>query len=264
MTIATRIILGSLAGATVLSTPVFAQAPEPQTIVDNMARVLRPEKASTSTLTFTVSGQHGQATKLVAKQARDKKVAGSDQMVTVMVSPAGTEGMTWLVKRTADQTVQWIYDPHIRRVRKIVPVEGFEAFLTSEYTYADLGLVDLHSAYKLLGEEQHDGARAYKIEAVPRNPWYYSRIVTWVAADSFAPLEREYYDAANALWKVEKFGEATTVDGVPTILHRRIEDRQAGGSTDLDVSAVHYDVTLPDELFDPQKLPAAASSRVWK
>ena len=33
--------------------------------------------------------------------------------------------------------------------------------------------------------------------------FYYSRIVTWVAKDCMLPLRRDYYDAANQLWKTE-------------------------------------------------------------
>jgi Outer membrane lipoprotein-sorting protein len=140
---------------------------------------------------------------------------------------------------------------------KADPVEGHQAFLSSDFTYADLGMVDLHSSFKLLGEEQKNGVRAYKIEEVPRSNWYYSRIVDWVDASSSFPLERDFYDPSNTLWKVETFEQVTAIDGVPTVLKRRMEDRQAGGNTVIDTSEVRYGADVPDSLFDSSRLPQA-------
>ncbi len=242
--------------------PVSAQTPAPQEIMHRMHDVLWPDRPSTRRLVFTVSAQKD-VTQLMAREAR-KKLANGNRMLVVMQSPASVKGMAWLVQPGPEQTAQWVYEPTIRRVRQILPVQGFEAFLATEYTYADLGLVDLGMTHKLLAEEDRDGKRAYKLESVPRNPWYYSRTVTWVAADSYAPLAREYYDTRGALWKVERFGPVQEIVGVPTLLRRDIEDKQAGGRTTIEASAVQYDVSLPDELFDPMQLPVAATSAVWK
>ena len=55
---------------------------------------------------------------------------------------------------------------------------------------ADLGFLRLEASYRLLGEEQHTGVRAYKVEeAIPQDRAYYSRIITWVAADTMHALE---------------------------------------------------------------------------
>lgn len=244
------------------ATPVSAEDPPPQVIMRRMHDVLWPDRESTRDLTFTVSAQQD-ATKLTAKEAR-RKVGGYRRMLIVLQSPPGLDGMAWLVQPGPEQTAQWLFEPTLQRVRKILPVQGFEAFLATEYSYADLGLVDLDMTHTLLAVEDRDGQRSYKVQSVPRNPWYYSRTVTWVAADSHAPLAREYYDTGGALWKVERFGPVQEVGGVPTLLQRTIEDKQAGGRTTIDASAVRYDVSLPDELFDPLQLPAAAASPAWK
>src|SRR5262249_57366840 len=138
-----------------------------------------------------------------------------------------------LIQVGPTQSTQWVWDPIFRRVRTLIPLEGFEAFLSSDFTYADLGLVDLHSTYKLLGEEQHDGVRAYKVQEVPHSQWYYTRIVTWIAADSSFPLERQFYDPANQLWKVEHFDQVTEINGIPTVLRRPIDDRHTPRSTEI-------------------------------
>lgn len=39
---------------------------------------------------------------------------------------------------------------------------------------------------------------------------------------------------------------------------------QSGGSSEIDVSGVKYDKLAPAGLFDPKRLPDAASDSLWK
>jgi hypothetical protein len=155
--------------------------------------------------------------------------------------------------------------PAVRRVRKLVPVSAYESFLGTDFTFADLGLVNLRGRkFSLLSEEMVAGVPAYKVqEIVAGAVFYYPRIVTWVAKDSMLPLRRDYYDAANHLWKAELYQDTAIIDGVPTVLRMRMEDRQQNTSTELRVSEVRYDATIPDDLFDPQRLPQASKHPLW-
>jgi outer membrane lipoprotein-sorting protein len=265
MAVSTRIVLASLALSALLTAPASANPPAVEALVAKMRAVVWPAEPSVRTLTIRVTTKQfgGSTTESIAKHAR-KKLGDDGRMLAVMQAPAGARGIAWLIQEGPKQSQQWVWDPIFRRVRTLIPLEGFEAFLSSDFTYADLGVVDLHSTYKLLGEEQHDGVRAYKVQEVPRSQWYYTRIVTWIAADSSLPLERQFYDPANQLWKVEHFEQVTEINGIPTVLRRRMEDRQTGGSTEINVSEVRYGADIPDALFDPAKLPQAADSPAWK
>ena len=160
--------------------------------------------------------------------------------------------------------MQWMYLPAVRRVRKIIPVSAFERFLNTDFTYYDLGFIGLHDrGFTYLGEETLAGTSTYKVQEMPRNPFYYSRVVTWIATDTFLPLQRDYYDPANVLWKTERFEDRTVIDGVPTTLRIIMEDKQEGTSSELRVSNVRYDAKVPDDLFDPKDLPKATSHPLW-
>jgi hypothetical protein len=98
----------------------------------------------------------------------------------------------------------------------------------------------------------------------PQERAYYSRVVTWVAADSLLPLQRDYYDVAGALWKTELFEQVSVIDGVPTPLRIRMNDVQAGTSTEINVSEVRYGVDIPDAVFDPEHLPQVAVHSLWE
>src|SRR5262249_11381433 len=138
-------------------------------------------------------------------------------------------------------------------------------FLGTDFTYADLGFVRLHEKYRLLGEEQHAGVQAYRIEEqVPQERAYYSRLLTWVAADSLLPLQRDYYDGAGGLWKTEHFEQGSVIDGVPTPLHITMEDVQGKSSTELKVSEGREEGEIPDTGIGPGRLRRSVATALWQ
>jgi len=198
-----------------------------------------------------------------AGQAR-KKLRDGQRILTVMLAPQSERGIALLVQeREKKSDVQWFYLPAVRRVRELVPADAYQAFLDSDFSYADLGFVTQDARYKVVGSETRDGVATTKVEGIPREQWYYSRFVIWIANDTSLPVREEFYDPSGSLWKVETWGQVTRIDGTPVPLNVRMEDTRQGGSTELRVSDVLWDRDLPDDLFDPGKLPEAASSSVW-
>jgi hypothetical protein len=189
------------------------------------------------------------------RQAR-KRLTDGNAILTVILEPDDVKGVGLLMREQKDRPdEQWMYLPATRRVRKILPVSAYESFVGSDFTFADLGFVNLRDRkFSLLGEETIAETPAYKVQEVMAGPhYYYSRIVSWVAKDTMLPLERDYYDAANQLWKTELYQDTAVISGVPTVLRIRMEDKFQGASIELRVSEVGYDATIPDDLFDPQK-----------
>jgi hypothetical protein len=246
-----------------LALPALAADPPATTIVEKMRAALEPARPSIRRLTLSVSAPRGDATQLYAGQARTRRADG-DWMLTIVLQPSSVRGIAFLVRQARDRSDdQWTYLPAVRRVRKVVPVQRYQAFLGSDFTFADLGFVSRSSSYELLATEQRDGVRAHKVQEVPGEQWYYARVVTWIDADSALPLRREFYDPSNTLWKVERFAEVKSVDGVPTPMRIRMEDVREPGHSEIVVTALDYDASVPDELFDPEALPGAADSPVW-
>jgi hypothetical protein len=246
-------------GAAQDATPLDAAA-----IAQRMKAALEPPRSSTRKLTLSVSAEEGEATQMVAGQARDGR-AKSGRALTVLLSPVDARGFAYLVEERSDTKpeVQWLWVPAIRRVRKLVSVESNEAFLGSDFTYSDIGFIKRDVSYRLLGTEDHAGARAYKVESIPEQSWYLSRIITWVSVANSLPIERDFFDPAGALYKVERYSDVTAVDGVPTPLRIRMENVQTKSSTEMVVSELRYGVDLPPGLFDAEALRQAASAPSW-
>jgi outer membrane lipoprotein-sorting protein len=239
-----------------------AAPPDAQTIVERMKAALEPDRSSTRDV-LMVTSTGGATVQWSARQAR-KKLKDGKRMLTVLLAPADVKGFALLIweRRDKDDDAQWLYMPFLRRVREILPVATFESFMGTDFTTSDLGFINLrHRKFSLLGEEKLGKEQTYKVQEVLDDPRYYSRIVTWVAADSMLPMRREYYDVANTLWKTELFEDVKSISGVPAPLRIRMQDNQTGTSTEIRESNVRYDAKIPDSLFDPQRLPETVKQK---
>lgn len=258
----TRIALVLLIAAVAGHGSVTAAADTAADIEQRMKTALEPTQPSLRKLTITTSSPFkSDGARFVAAQARKRTPDGA-RVLTLLLAPEGPRGIAWLIQEQKDQTVQWLWTPVVGRVRKLVPLPGYEAFVESDFTYADLGLVDSKATYTLLGDDTLDGRKTHKLQAVPASTWYYSRVVIWVDADSHLPIRREFYDPAGQLWKVETL-RFTDIQGVPTVLHRRMENVQDKTSTDIEVNSVQYGADIPDSLFDVGQLPKVAGAPIW-
>ena len=231
-------------------------------ILRRMKEAIEPARPSVRSITIRLQARSGEPTQWLAVQAR-KDLADAHGMLTVVLAPEAMRGVALLVRDRPSEPELHIYVPAVRRARRLLPVEVNQSFFGTDITYGDLGFVDLRPQSRLLGTEERDGKRVYRIEEVPAERWYYARIVSVVSAESWLPLEREFYDAANALWKTQHIGRVTRIQDVSTPLSVRMDNVQEGSSSELEVTAVRYDVQLPDTLFDPARLDQALASPVW-
>jgi hypothetical protein len=244
---------------------VVAAAETPETLLRQMKAWLEPAKPSTRKLVLTVRSGPGGAVEWTAGQARGTE-GDSKFTLTVLLAPADVRGTAVLIREEkAKPNAQWLYLPYLRRVRRVVPLDEFTAFLNTEFTDSDMGFVNLHDRkVTLLGEEAVDGTAAYKLQEVPDDQRTFKRIVTWLAKDTKQPLRREYYDVGNRKWKVESFQDVATIHDTPTAQRVRMEDVQSGYGSEYRVKDLAYGVPVPKELFDWQQLMKAADHQVWK
>jgi hypothetical protein len=250
--------------AFVLTAPTAkAEQLDAKTLVKRMKEVLEPSQSSLRRVVFT-SGFQGYLVPFTCDEAR-KTFPDGKRTLMVMRMPEYTKGNTYLFwERDRQPNSTLVYVPFLRRVREFLPVEQYQRFLDTDFTYADLGFVRVHEHYRFLGKGEEQGKAAYKVEEdFPGESLYYSRILIWLNTDSFLPLRREYYDTDGNLWKTELFKRVDVIDGVPTPLLIEMKD-QDGYSTELNVTQIDYNVTIPDELFDPRRLPNAATHPIWQ
>ena len=235
-----------------------APTPEATTIVDKMKEVFEPATPRVATVTVTFSSEGSEKVQWVGRLARTV-INGEKRTLLVMLEPSDIKTTAFLVQEHKDAADEmWLYLPPIDRIRRIIPVETYQQFLGTDFTYADLGFVDRRGQYRLLGKEKHKDRQVYKIDFAPTDQWYYSRIITWVDAETYLPLQRDFYDVANKLWRTQTFDQVAAIDGEPTPLRIEMKDLQQGTSTIFSMSDVQHNDKIPETLFDPMQLRVAA------
>lgn len=245
--------------------PALADGAKPEALLKQVKGWLEPAQPSTRILTMTMRSSSGDSAQWKAAQAR-AAIDGVNWVLTVVLEPPDLRGAALLIREQSGKpNDEWLYLPYLRRVRRVLPVDPYESFFNTEFTYADLGFVELGDRkVTLLGDDRLGEVAATKIQEMPKRQDHFKRIVTWVAKADGRPLKREYYDLADRLWKVQTFEDAAVIHDVPTVQRMRIEDVQAGFGSEYRAGQIGYGMAIPAELFDPAKLAHAADHPIWK
>ncbi len=246
-----------------MAAPLKASPPDVTTIIKKTEEAISAWRSGTRKLVITVKDATQVTRQLVARNAY-KEFPDGKRALLVILEPKTLRGSAYLFWKQADNTTsEWVSSPGIRRVRSLSGLTAYDSFLGTDFTYADLGIRDPVGTYRLLGEEVHAGTKAYKIETIPRERWYYSRIISWISVNTFLPIQRDYYDARGRHWKTKLFEQVVTIDNIPKPFRVRMLDLQRNHSTEVTISDFCYDVEyLSKETFDPERLPQAVLSSV--
>ncbi len=250
--------LAIAAVTTALFAAPAAASEDAASVMSSVNAAMHPAASSTRAIEVTVTAPDNTAVKWVGRQAT-KRFADGNRSITVLLGPEGVRGFAILVHERKDAGDDvWMYIPPVRRVRKLEYLGGVRTFLGTDFSYDDFGFFSLEGrTFSKVDQGQRNKVAATAIQEKTTQPGLYSRVVTWVADETHLPVEREYFDSAGELWKTEFFEEVQKIQGHPTTTHIRMENKQEGGSSELRVSDVRYDVELPDALFDSTTLAEA-------
>jgi hypothetical protein len=239
--------------------------PDAAAIITRMKQALEPSIPSVRVMTLRVSGPRATVRWRMA-QARGE-ANGSKWMLTVMLLPSSWgKGIALLDqdKPSSAAASEYIYLPAVQRVRRFTPLQGWEPFFGSDFSYQDFSFPRFALNAELKGSEMHNDIECYKLEEALTNNPYYSKIENWIATDTGLPAERDYYDLSGKLYKSQRYEHIVTIQNVPTITRIVMTDVQMERSSEIDVTSVKYDKQAPPDLFDPNNLPKAAANQFWK
>ena len=222
-----------LVNTAIAGAPATAPAPDVMTIMKKTKEAFEPMRPSKRKMVITVKSKRakGETAQFIVGQAI-KKFPDGKRMVMVILEPTELKGTTTLIweQENKPEDRMFIYLPALKRTKEIK------------------GFVD-----------------KYKIESkMPGEKDYYSKTITWVATDTFLPLQRDYYGPSGELWKTELFEDVSSINGVPTPLRLTMKDPLINGSTEIYLSDVEYDALVPDSLFDPNGLPQVSAHECWQ
>lgn len=263
MTMVLQRLLVAVALVSLMSVPVAAQSPSASDIAKKTKAALEPSVPSTRMLTISVNQGSRRTAQWTGAQARAAE-DGARYMVTAVLSPVQARGMAVLARQEGNQPEQlWTYVPTLGRTMKLSPASGFAPLFGSDFTFADVGFMELSNKYSYLGEVTLESTPTYKIQEVPSNNPYYSKIIAWVRKSDFLPVRRDFYNYTGALVQREDYGGIQKIDGIPTITHIKMTLESSGNSTEFAFSDIKYNMKPPASLFDPDQLQNLAKQPFW-
>ena len=144
-------------------------------------------------------GRGNSVTRAMRSRALEQSDDG-DRTILYFEDPADVRGTAFLTHGHADRDDdQWLYLPALKRVKRITSRNRSGAFMSSEFSYEDLGNDDIEKyTYRYLGDDIIDGAATYRLERVPVGTSGYSRQVAWLDQAHLRLVQVEYYDRAGA------------------------------------------------------------------
>ncbi|MEL6794600.1 MAG: outer membrane lipoprotein-sorting protein, partial [Pseudomonadota bacterium] len=187
--------------------------------------------------------------------------AVGDLAVIVFERPRDVRGTALLTHANVEPNDddQWLYLPAIKRVKRISSSNRTGKFVSSEFSYEDLGGQEVDDfTYQWLRDEpcKNISGQCYVVERVPANAKSgYSKQVSWIDQAEYRLDHVEFYNRRGDLEKVLNF------DGYQQYLGQfwradklSMQNMQTGKSTDLVWSDYRFRVGLEEGDFDAQRL----------
>jgi len=236
-----------------LSIMVFAiQAQNAESIVRASRDRIQAETISTRSR-MVIQARDGSTTqRLIDNYSKDGP--NGARTVIVFQQPANIAGTRFLTMENPSGTDdRWIYLPNLGRVRRIAASEGSGSFMGTDFSYDDISStsrgVDLDT-HTLLREENYASTACYVIQSVPRDSSFqYSRMVQWIAKDTYIILKIELFDRRNVHVKTVEMSAIQNIQGRLTPTVTRMTTHAAGTSTTITNEITRYDSPIPEGVF---------------
>jgi len=246
-----------------LTVKISTAAPDASLIMQKSASSLNAAVKGTRKMVIIVKDGDKISSEWTARKV-SKDFDDGKRALMVLLEPEALKGSAYLFWQPKNEPImEWIYSPAVRRVRRLTAIIAYNPFMGTDFTWADFDIKDPGGKHKFLGETVTAETKYYKIETIPAENWYYSRIVSQISTDNFLPVQRDYYDNTGKIWKVKTFENVVVLKDIPMPLLIRMQDKVFNQSTELVISDVCFDAPyIQKEMFDPEKLSEAAFSPV--
>jgi hypothetical protein len=197
-----------------------------------------------------------------ARQERSVEVLarrkqGKVQSLVRFSAPQSLAGTGFLLKEQPDGTSeQYVYLSGLKRTRRIVGREREEAFMGSDFSYADLQRIDPKwTQHSRQSDERIGNDDCYMIESkvAPESGSSYSKLITWVRKSDFVALRTRFFDKQGSLVKTLYARRVREMNGKPVVVEARMQS-QNGHATELIIDAMDARNDLDDAAFSPSAL----------
>ena len=189
-----------------------------------------------------------------------------DRSIIIFSQPRDVRGTALLThsKIEPDDDAQWIFLPAVKRVKRISSSNRTGKFVSSEFSYEDLGSEEVadnkHSWLENAACAHDSTLTCAAVESRPKNKRSgYSKRVSFIDIDEYRVHQIDFYNRRGDLEKSLKFQDYKQYEGRFWRAHTMLMDNmQTGKSTLLLWADYSFRQGLTERDFTPQSLPKAS------
>ena len=189
-----------------------------------------------------------------------------DRSIIIFSQPLDVRGTALLThsKIEPDDDAQWIFLPAVKRVKRISSSNRTGKFVSSEFSYEDLGSEEVADNTHIWLENAtcaHESTlTCAAVESRPKNKRSgYSKRVSFIDLDEYRVHQIDFYNRRGDLEKSLKFQDYKQYEGRFWRAHTMLMDNmQTGKSTRLLWADYSFRKGLTERDFTPQGLPKAS------
>lgn len=182
---------------------------------------------------------------------------GNSKAVLRFTAPAEVKGVALLILNHSDRASdQWMWTPAIQRERRIALQDRSTRFFGTDFSFEDLEERDADQYdYRMLGEENVEGAVCWKIESRPKQTKasQYTRSVVWIRKENYTPARIENF-IKDQLVRRADYRDVQNVQGIWTPRLIEMADLRRNSRTLLKLEKLQYNVPMKEGDFTLQAL----------
>ena len=189
-----------------------------------------------------------------------------DKGIIVFLEPRDVRGTALLThtKIEPEDDSQWIFLPAVKRVKRISSSNRTGKFVSSEFSYEDLGseeVADNDHVWIEDGPCPTDASlTCATVESMPKNKKSgYSKRISYTDLEAYRLQRVEFFNRRGDLEKILTFSDYRQYEGQFWRAHdMNMENIQTGKSTRLTWGAYSFNTGVTDRAFTPQALEKAS------
>ena len=193
-----------------------------------------------------------------------KRTANESDMLMRFIAPPDVKGTAFLViEHEKGEDERYLYLPALRRVKRIASSGKGGNFMSSDFTYYDIGRPKLNDwIYRRLDDDVIDGYECYQIECLPASKQIakdtgYGKIIRWIRKDVLTTVRSLYYDRAGRKWKELIVPKVEKIAGVWFQTDMIMKDLQTGHQSEMQFLNIKVNQGIPASFFSKRFLQRA-------
>lgn len=212
-------------------------------------------------VTLTLTNKAGQTKTRQIDMWSRTNASDESSMLMRFVKPADVRGTGFLsIEHKQGEDDRRLFLPALRRVNRISTSGSGGNFMSSDFTYYDVGRPKLADwKFQFSGEKPIEGiaCKAVTGTAVSKKvvtDTGYSRVTWYVDPARLISLGADYFDKDGRPLKGMVVLKVEQVSGKPFASHMRVEDAQSGHRSEMLFSDLKTDTGVPDKVFTERNL----------